>query len=67
MVILLLLWRAEGYHCQQLTTSRRLTMSVALIICTPELSGFKVGGSWRFKTEDIDRWIEEKKSKEANK
>lgn len=32
-----------------------------------KLPGFKVGGSWRFKTEDIDRWIEEKKSKEANK
>ena len=26
-----------------------------------KLPGFKVGGSWRFKTEDIDRWIEEQK------
>ena len=26
------------------------------------LPGFKVGGSWRFKREDIDRWIEEQKS-----
>lgn len=26
-----------------------------------KLPGFKVGGSWRFKREDIDRWIEEKK------
>lgn len=25
-----------------------------------KLPGFKVGGSWRFKREDIDRWIEEK-------
>ena len=25
------------------------------------LPGFKVGGSWRFKQEDIERWIEEKK------
>jgi hypothetical protein len=32
MVILLLLWRAEAYHHQQLATSRRSTMSVALII-----------------------------------
>jgi len=23
--------------------------------------GFKVGGSWRFKREDIDRWIEDQK------
>ncbi|MDY7024850.1 MAG: helix-turn-helix domain-containing protein [Pseudomonadota bacterium] len=30
-----------------------------------KLPGFKVGGSWRFKTEDIERWIEEKKKKET--
>lgn len=28
-----------------------------------KLPGFKVGGSWRFKREDIDQWIEEKKRK----
>ncbi len=27
-----------------------------------KLPGFKVGGSWRFKQEDIERWIEEKKN-----
>ena len=27
-----------------------------------KLPGFKVGGSWRFKREDIDRWIEEQKA-----
>ncbi len=32
-----------------------------------KLAGFKVGGSWRFKAIDIDRWIEEKKNKEAKK
>lgn len=26
------------------------------------LPGFKVGGSWRFKRKDIDRWIEEQKN-----
>tara|TARA_X000001036_G_scaffold314596_1_gene293043 strand:- start:5006 stop:5209 length:204 start_codon:yes stop_codon:yes gene_type:complete len=26
-----------------------------------KLPGFKVGGSWRFKAKDIDRWIEDKK------
>ena len=26
-----------------------------------KLPGFKVGGSWRFKQEDIQNWIEEKK------
>jgi len=28
-----------------------------------KLPGFKVGGSWRFKMEDIECWIEEKKKK----
>ena len=27
-----------------------------------KLPGFKVGGSWRFKREDIDQWIEQQKS-----
>lgn len=26
-----------------------------------KLPGFKVGGSWRFRREDIERWIDEKK------
>ena len=26
-----------------------------------KLPGFKVGGSWRFKRDDIERWIEDKK------
>ena len=28
-----------------------------------KLPGFKVGGSWRFKNEDVLQWIEEQKSK----
>jgi len=32
-----------------------------------KLPGFKVGGSWRFKEADIERWIEEKKNNEADK
>lgn len=28
-----------------------------------KLPGFKVGGSWRFKHEDLEAWIEENKSK----
>ncbi len=26
-----------------------------------KLPGFKVGGSWRFKREDIEAWIEDNK------
>ncbi len=26
-----------------------------------KLPGFKVGGSWRFKREDVEKWIEEQK------
>jgi|TARA_R110000772_G_scaffold268578_1_gene396574 excisionase family DNA binding protein len=29
-----------------------------------KLPGFKVGGSWRFKSEDINAWIEKQKDKE---
>lgn len=28
-----------------------------------KLPGFKVGGSWRFKQEDIKNWIEQQKNK----
>jgi len=28
-----------------------------------KLPGFKVGGSWRFKESDIEKWIEEQKIK----
>ncbi|GAA6205383.1 helix-turn-helix domain-containing protein [Thalassotalea sp. SU-HH00458] len=30
-----------------------------------KLPGFKVGGSWRFKAEDIEHWIEKQKNKEV--
>ncbi|CDU01612.1 methylation-associated defense system helix-turn-helix domain-containing protein MAD1 [Vibrio coralliirubri] len=28
-----------------------------------KLPGFKVGGAWRFKREDLEAWIEEQKGK----
>jgi excisionase family DNA binding protein len=28
-----------------------------------ELPGFKVGGSWRFRRSEIDRWIREQEKK----
>lgn len=31
------------------------------------LPGFKVAGTWRFKREDIDHWIEEQKKAAAQK
>ena len=31
-----------------------------------KLPGFKVGGSWRFKKEDMDQWIEEQKKSNKN-
>ncbi|MAU41071.1 MAG: DNA-binding protein [Kordiimonas sp.] len=30
-----------------------------------KLPGFKVGGSWRFKQEDVENWIEEQKQKRS--
>jgi len=32
-----------------------------------KLPGFKVGGSWRFKREDIESWISEQKATGNNK
>ena len=32
-----------------------------------KLPGFKVGGSWRFKNEDIQAWIEVQKGSEQRK
>ena len=31
-----------------------------------KLPGFKVGGSWRFKREDVQKWIEEQKKTKGN-
>ncbi|NVP02236.1 helix-turn-helix domain-containing protein [Photobacterium damselae subsp. damselae] len=28
-----------------------------------KLSGFKVGGSWRFKRKDLEAWIDSQKAK----
>lgn len=30
------------------------------LVAERKIPGFKVGGSWRFRTEDIDNWIEAK-------
>lgn len=32
-----------------------------------KLPGFKVGGSWRFKREDVENWINQKKSEAGKK
>lgn len=32
-----------------------------------ELPGFKVAGTWRFKKDDIERWIEERKAQAAGR
>jgi excisionase family DNA binding protein len=32
-----------------------------------ELPGFKVAGTWRFKREDIDQWIEDRKKAAVQK
>ena len=31
-----------------------------------KLPGFKVGGSWRFKREDLEAWIETQKVRESS-
>ncbi len=34
------------------------------LVSEGKLPGFKVGGSWRFKREDLAAWIEKQKDKE---
>jgi len=34
------------------------------LVSEGKLPGFKVGGSWRFKCEDLEAWIEKQKDKE---
>lgn len=41
--------------------------TVTRLATSGELPGFKVGGQWRFKREDIDAYIEEQKRKQQNK
>ncbi len=35
------------------------------LVAEGKLPGFKVGGSWRFKSQDIERWIEDKKKRDT--
>ena len=32
-----------------------------------KLPGFKVGGSWRFRKDQFERWIEERTSRRTNR
>ena len=34
------------------------------LVSEGKLPGFKVGGSWRFKRDDLETWIEKQKDKE---
>ncbi|MCF8474601.1 MAG: helix-turn-helix domain-containing protein [Emcibacter sp.] len=33
------------------------------LVAQGTIPGFKVGGAWRFRREDIEQWIEDKKEK----
>ena len=50
---------------KELATYLKLTEKTAYRLAAEgKLPGFKVGGSWRFKSEDVEVWIEEQKDKE---
>lgn len=64
----LIVMRAENAMTDQILTLKEVAAYLKLaektaykLAAEGKLPGFKVGGSWRFKTEDIDRWIEEQK------
>jgi excisionase family DNA binding protein len=51
---------------QEVATYLKLNEKTAYRLSSEgKLPGFKVGGSWRFKRDDILKWIEEQKNKEA--
>lgn len=35
------------------------------LVAEGEIPGFKVGGSWRFRKSDIDKWINKQRAKAA--
>lgn len=60
--------RAQDAMTDQILTLKEIAAYLKLaektaykLAADGKLPGFKVGGSWRFKQEDIERWIEEKK------
>ncbi len=34
------------------------------LVAKGDIPGFKVGGSWRFRKSEIERWIKEQENKE---
>jgi excisionase family DNA binding protein len=47
---------------QEVAKYPRLTEKTAYrLVAEGKLPGFKVGGSWRFKSKDIDLWIDVQK------
>lgn len=37
------------------------------LVSADELPGFKVGGSWRFKRKDLEKWIATQKARHKEK
>jgi excisionase family DNA binding protein len=36
------------------------------LVARGDIPGFKVGGSWRFRKSEIDRWIKEQEKRAAS-
>jgi excisionase family DNA binding protein len=50
---------------KELAAYLKLTEKTAYrLAAEKKLPGFKVGGSWRFKSSDLEAWIERQKEKE---
>jgi len=64
--------RAESAMTDQILTLKEVAEYLKLaektaykLAAEGKLPGFKVGGSWRFKAVDIERWIEEQKREQS--
>ena len=55
---------ADTMTIKEVAAYLKLTEKTAYLLAVEGgTSSFKVGGSWRFKKTDIERWIEEQKGR----
>ena len=66
--------RAENAMTDQILTLKEVAAYLKLaektaykLAAEGKLPGFKVGGSWRFKREDVETWINQKKNEAGKK
>lgn len=58
---------AEIFTIKELSTYLKLAEKTAYRLASDgKLPGFKVGGAWRFRKAEVDRWIKEQELAQKN-